>query len=364
MVDKPFVKIAIVTLYDDINIGNKLQNYALQEILKGYSSSVETFTYTEAARISPALGWKGKLALKIGFPQQVVVEKKAIIKRKERFKEFSEGYLNTVASKPFSKFEPILNNEYDFFVVGSDQVWHNFSGTKEEIEYFFLRFADKEKRVCFAPSFGFDSIPEKFIDDYISGLKGFNTLSCREIEGCAIINELLGVKAVLLPDPTIVLTEDKWIGIEKKPDYALPDRFILAYFIGGKTPNQEESIKEYSLKMGLDIVDIFDKKQLNYFTTRPDEFIYLIRRAECVFTNSFHGTIFSILFRRRFMLFQRNDVEGKQMRSRLTTVIDEFKLQENREGFYVPKEDVCTILERKTAFCMEYLNKVFRLNDA
>ncbi len=352
-------KVAIITLYDDINIGNKLQNYALQEILKKYFARVETLTYSEAAEITPLIGWKGRLVLKIGFPRHIADEKKAIIDRKKRFCEFSKQYIKTCEAKSFVDYNETINNEYDYFVVGSDQVWHNFSNTIKELDYFFLRFVKKEKRVCFAPSFGFDVIPEQFLTKYTEGLKGFDVLSCREKEGCRLIKELIGEDALLLPDPTLITPLNKWKEIEKKPNYLIPDRFILLYFIGEITPEQRTSICEFSNNMRLDTIDIYSKQSLEHYTTRPDEFLYLISRAEYIFTNSFHCAVFSILFKKRFKIYKRMDLDGMRMDSRFDSLMNDLELKRDKNGFLYPSENTDTIIDSQKKKSTTYLRKVF-----
>ena len=353
---------AIVTLYDEINIGNKLQNYALQRVLNNYFKNVTTLTYSEARLMTPLLGWKGKIALKLGFPKSIAAEKKTILKRWDRFREFSNEYLNISAEKSFSEYNSVDSDRFNFFVVGSDQVWHDASGSKEELNYFMLQFVDEKKRVCYAPSFGFDSIPEEYLEQYTTGLKGFEILSCREKKGCQLIKELTGRVAELMPDPTLGLTTDEWIEIEKIPEYIVPKKYILAYFIGPKTSNQDLSLKWHSNHLGLPIIDVFDKRHLQFFTTRPDEFIYLIHNAELLLTNSFHGAVFALIFNKTFKIYQREDSDGKGMESRLTTLIEEFGLQENEKGVYEPSLKKTTkILKEKRRLMNDYLCRAFHL---
>ena len=359
MDQKMISQIAIVTLYDEINIGNKLQNYALQQILRQYAKTVDTLSYKEASSITPLLGWKGKMVLKFGFPKSKAEEKKAILERWNRFNQFSKEYLRVCSPKKFSDYNADVSDQYDFFVVGSDQVWHNFSCTNDEIKYFMLRFVEKRKRICFAPSFGFDSIPESFRDEYITGFNGFRMLSCREKSGCKMINDMTQRTAELMPDPTIGLSASEWGKIEKHPEYTVPDQFILSYFIGNKSKENIEEIDNLSASLGLPIIDVFDKKNLSYFMTRPDEFLYLIQRTNCVLTNSFHGSVFAIIFHKKFRLFARSDTDGKTMSARLNTLLEEFHMERNNNGFFETHDDVDTALKAKRRIIDDYLQRSF-----
>lgn len=355
-------KVAIVTLYDDINIGNKLQNFALQEILirQPNINAVITLRYSEARKTAPDnFGWKGKLALLLGFPKTIAKEKKKWKERRKRFNNFSKKYLNTAEEKSFLDFDKKINDEYDYFVVGSDQVWHNWTNTKEELDYFFLRFVDPHKRICVSPSIGLIDIPEKFKTKYIEGLNGFRYLSCREAEGCDLIYSLTNKLAELLPDPTMILTKQDWEEIEKKPDYEVPEHFILCYFLSKNKTEINKSVNDFSKRVNLPIINIYDKNYLQYFTTRPDEFLYLIHRADYVCTNSFHGSVFSILFQKNLLLFRRKDNEGVKMNSRLNTLIEEFDLMENENGIICNYEHTDRLLFEKREKMQSYLQKVF-----
>ena len=360
-------KAAIVTLYDDINLGNKLQNYALQEVLKKFldCKTVDTLSYSEAKEnTSDKLSWKGKLVLALGYPRKKALEKRKMIERRKKFERFSSANLNVVDPKPFHDFGKFENSKYDYFIVGSDQVWHGWMNTEEELNYFFLKFASPEKRICFAPSFGFNEVPENNIKLYIDGLNGFRFLSCREESGCELIRQMTGKDAVLLPDPTIVLPVEEWRKLERKPDYELPEKYILSYFLGEqrgiKNTKLSEDISIIAEKSNLPVIDIFDKTCLYYYATDPCEFLYLIRNAELVLTNSFHCAVFSILNRKKFKLFSRNDSDGKKMSSRGDTLLKEFHLFPDRDGFIDNFDDVEQIILEKRRLSEKYLEMVFQ----
>lgn len=319
--------IGIVTLYDNVNIGNKLQNYAVQEILKNYSSNVTTLTYKEAKLTAPdKIGIKGRVASIIGFPKNIAREKRNIINRRNKFFEFSTKYIATEPPRKFREYSNMDINSYDAFVVGSDQVWHNWTDTIDELNYFFLEFAPKNKRICLAPSFGFDDFPKKYIDEYIKGLNGFNYLSCREVSGCNIILKYAKNRAELLLDPTLILPLSKWRQIEKKPDYNLPDKYVLVYFLGYKTAEQLKDIRNITKAYEAESIDIYDLDYPDYYCTTPDEFIYLIDHAQFVCTDSFHGLAFSILFHKMFKSYSRSGFAGNIMSNRQNTILNYFGL--------------------------------------
>ena len=344
-------KAAIITLYNNTNTGNKLQNYAVQDVLKNYFELVETLTYSESSLDSLGIGWKGKIVLAFGFPPSIAKEKKAIVERKRRFKAFSQKHLHVKDDMSFQDYTKAFSNHYDAFITGSDQVWHNWTNSKAELDYFFLRFADREKRICLSPSFGYEEIPSEFKAQYISGLNGFLQLSCREQSGCKIIKDLTGKDAERLIDPTMMLSVEKWKCIEKKPHYEVPKHFILAYCLGGMTDKNRKELLGLSKSMKIPVIDIFNLKYPEYYSTSPDEFLYLVDRCDLVYTNSFHGCAFSILYHKPLKVFDRNDNSGKQMTGRLSTLFDLF------QGRIDDYDYVDTVLEAERLKMKNYLEK-------
>lgn len=350
--------IAIVTLYDDTNLGNKLQNYALQQMCRRYAEKVKTLTYKEVFR---EIRWKGKLIATLGVPKKIAQQKRLIINRRKSIKEFSDKYLNIEKARNFKEYNEKITAEYDLFIVGSDQVWHNWNDSLEELEYFFLRFAPKEKRVCYAPSFGFDNVEEKWSAYYQKALSEFEYLSCREMSGCALIKQLTGKEAQHLPDPTMVLEKEEWDKIMKRPQYSIEKKYCLVYFLGGMTDKTKEIIEEYALNEGCQIIDVLDRQIPEYYFTKPDEFIYLVANAQMVFTNSFHGSVFSIIYHKNFRVFDRVDSGMEMMGNRIHTLISVFGLKKCLDISSLEEIDFSTVDsvldgERKKAYL--YLDTV------
>lgn len=317
--------IAIVTLYDDTNIGNKLQNYALQEMCRKYANDVKTLTYKEVFK---EIRWKGKIVAALGFPPKIAKQKRLIINRKKSIKEFSDKYLDIEKARGFKEYNEKIAAKYDAFIVGSDQVWHNWNDSKDEMEYFFLKFVPRNKKVCFAPSFGFDCVEAKWEEYYRQALAEFEYLSCRENSGCDLIKRLTGKEAHHLPDPTMVLEKKDWDKIKKKPQYTIEKKYCLVYFLGGMTEKTRRIINEYSLNEGCQIIDVLDREIPEYYFTKPDEFIYLVANAQMVFTNSFHGSVFSIIYHKNFRVFDRVDSGTEMMGNRIHSLVSVLGLKQ------------------------------------
>lgn len=326
-------KIAIITLYDDINFGNKLQNYAVQEYVKRLGLETETLPYHE--QLHPPVTLKGFIKKAIHFILYFTpYEKRRRVKlslkekRREYIREFSEQYIKLGPTQTYSKSLLGLAESYDYFITGSDQVWNISDRTERALDYFFLTFAGREQRLTIAPSFGFEKFPEKYIKTYKRGLEGFDRLSIREEHGAKLIRELTGQDAVVLLDPTMLVDVSVWSDILKRPSQYIDKDYILIYALGGLRDEIRESVELLAKSKDMMVIDILDKQQGYYTHTRPDEFLYWIHNAQLVVTNSFHACVFSILFNRPFMVMQRTDRRG--MESRIDTLLWKFGLEDRR----------------------------------
>lgn len=316
----------IITLFDNVNYGNKLQNYAMQKILEDKGFICETGIYKEKPVF---LSKKGVLLSKLPPITQKIKEKKKKHEKFEKIQEFSKKWIKTDKTEysfyDMSKFD---HEKYDYIFVGSDQVWHNWTDTKEELDYFFLKFVPQNKRVCISPSFGFDEFPDEYIMKYKEGLMGFSMLSCREKSGCDLIKSLTGKNATLLIDPTLMLDKNSWDLLIEHPNIDIPEKYAVFYFLSS-VPNFEKAIiREECEKKGYMIIDLMDING-RYYCSSPGEFLYYIKNADYIYTDSYHGSIFSIIYKKNFNIYTRKDNGGTKMNSRIYTLFDSLKIDKN-----------------------------------
>lgn len=312
-------KIGIVTLFGNYNYGNRLQNYAVQEIIKEFGFSAETIVF-------------------------IIDAKKELYRKLKRCWLGLKGAPETKRYKKFSKFNremiPIryvyakngivnnrLRNQYYCFFVGSDQVWNPEIRQKER-SIFFLSFARKNQRICISPSIGVSSIPSRFRDIYYNGLRGFNYLSCREEEGKKEIERISEMKCVRLIDPTMVLTAEKWKNFAKIKRLSIKNRYIFCLFLGIFNQKLKSNIEEYAQNNGLVFCDISSPKD-DFYSIDPRQLVLLLDNAEMIFTDSFHITAFSINLNRPFWVFDRISSEvNLKINSRIKTLVSLFGLQD------------------------------------
>ena len=333
------MNVAIVTLYGKDNIGNRLQHFALQEAIQSVCKNkglndIETISYIyDMPNSNPAKNMcktviKRLLRLagvkkyrKISIINQVRYEKRA-----KRFVVFTDKYIvnkqKIVIGKPIDNVDGV-----SAAIVGSDQVWHHWGFSEKELEYFYLDFLPPEKRISYAASFGFSAIPEEDYDVHCRGLKNVRFLSCREKSMIGLIRQVADREATLVLDPTLLIETSRWIEIEKSPDVVLPERYILVYYLGEKTEHYTRMIDYLCNKHRCEIVDIYEPQSDYYFTT-PDEFLYLIRNAEYVVTDSFHGTVFSILNHKKFWVVKRTEQYMEDMFDRIDSLLNTFNIRE------------------------------------
>lgn len=233
---------------------------------------------------------------------------------KSRWALYKEFYDDLIGKKIYTTYKKMLNSdqkrwdEYSYVVAGSDQIWNSkvWCTTEQALEYYYLSFVPREKRVNYAPSFGIMNLDTSHCPAHIRGLEGFKKLSCREKRGCEIIHELTGRNAQLVLDPTLLMTAEQWSKIARQPLYDVPEHYVLLYFFG--------DAKKYSgmfRKIAGDtkIIDVLNPESSFYELTGPREFIWLIEHADIVLTNSFHGTAFSVNFGKNFLSIVEDNQE-------------------------------------------------------
>lgn len=225
--------------------------------------------------------------------------------KKIKFRQFEQD--NLIFSNKVYSLKEIKNcqNNYSAIIVGSDQVWnHEFSFV---IQPYFLEFIDnKVKKISFAASFGVNSIPNSYFERYAKWLKSFDFLSVREKSGADIIKQIANIDASIVLDPTLLIEAKEWNKlIDSVPK--TKEKYILCYTLSAENTLAIDIAKKIAVNKKYKIIKIGNSKEdinIPNIETRwqvgPLEFLTLIRDAEIIVTNSFHGTAFSINFGKPF----------------------------------------------------------------
>lgn len=323
------MKIGQITLNGFYNYGNRLQNYALQTVLKQYARTVETIWHEPNNYLLEMKGWTIEEYVKyfINWKNRREYIKNVYLLdviRQYKFKKFNDQYVNT--KYDFSiKYD--LAEQYDYFIVGSDQVWNPyFAGNDVD----FLTFAPKEKRISYAASFGIPYIPKKEKKRFTRLIESMSHISVREKQGANIIYELTGRIVPVLVDPTMLLTNADWQSIASCPAWYTGQQYILIYFFGEIPSILQKNIDCLSKQYHLKIINLMDYRNIDWYVTSPSEFIYLVENASFICTDSFHGVVFSILSKIPFVVCDQQKQKTKSMISRIDNILDIFSFQNRK----------------------------------
>ncbi|WP_051586231.1 polysaccharide pyruvyl transferase family protein [Selenomonas sp. AE3005] len=232
-----------------------------------------------------------------------------------------------------------------------------------------MTFAPKEKRIAYAASIFCPDIPEKDKPLFKQGLTEMAHISMREQAGADMVKAFSGREVPVVVDPTLLLTADEWRKVSRQPAWYHGGDYILTYFLG----ERPAVVNKLSEENGLPVVNILDKDVYEHYVTSPDEFLWAIEHAKLMYTDSFHGTVFSILFRTPFVVCNRigSAVEEK-MGSRIDTLLGYFGLDSRRgtlvNDYFVENplaapdwSNVDRVLERERRRADEYLRQALKL---
>ena len=228
-----------------------------------------------------------------------------------------------------------MSLEYSKFVLGSDQVLHpiNYGSHYYTMEW----IPEQIKKITYAASFGVSNIPKYQIKGTKKFLGRIDNISVREQQGAQIVYDMINKKVPVVVDPTLLLDSDMWGGISAN----IQDKdYIFCYFLGDNKMAREMAIA-MKKKTGKKIFSIpcmdeinledlkFGDKQL--YDVGPSEFLSYIKNAAYVITDSFHGTVFSVLFNKQFVVYNRyNNKNKNSTNSRIDTLLLKIELENRR----------------------------------
>lgn len=365
------IKAGIITIIDFFNLGNRLQNYAVQEFFKKYGINPHTIL-RDALYPTNDLKWKLKNIF-FAIYEKCTLLHSCMINQKLVFHKMYKFTKHHIKLSPYVIEGDVVpeevNKKYEIFFSGSDQVWN--PNVRSFCDVDFLEFADKKKRNSISASFGIENIPEEKRSQFKRMLSEMNRISVREKRGQDLVKELCGKEATLLLDPTMLLTKEEWLKIKSKKHFSRKP-YVLILFLGKATGDVYRSeietvVKQYKLKC-ISILDFADK---NSKMVSPDEFITLISDAMLVLTDSFHGTVFSIIMEKPFIVFDRKEKkysEKNEMKSRIETLLSRFEsenrtielLKKNGTIFKVDYSKTKNILTEEREKAVKYIGEVIK----
>lgn len=371
------MKIGIITFWNSQdNYGQLLQCFALQHYLKKQGHHPFLIRYIPQVKAKTKLERMTSL-WKLFSPTHIKAYKKFREDHKKSvifdannpryFDDFRTEHID-FSSSIYYNLNDLKNENWDAdtFICGSDQIW-SYSPIKENIEAFFLQFAPKASKViAYAASFGRPELPSDYLSMLPNMLNKFDAVGLREETGVTLCKQANRNDAILVCDPTLLLMGSNYIASIVKKEVKETNT-VFTYLLNWETgfPLEEIKILIASENLEMNFVGAHGVENRNLFPFFDDltisSWLEKLASSKYAFTNSFHGTVLSILLKRSFVTFPLSGVSAK-MNGRITTLLTLLGL-ENR--IYSPDKSIEEVLKQQIDWDLveEKLN-VFREESA
>lgn len=341
-------KVGIITLFFNINYGATLQAYALQQVVRGLGYDCEdlwyyreidgksTMSVQKESNLTNRIKSVIKSVYRFKYYHELKNIKEGVISRKEKFNDFIFREMHTSQSR-YDGHKNIKESlkKYDIFLCGSDNIWNtNLLDTA-----FMLDFVpDDYPKIAYAPGMSNLNVEEKIKEKIAPIIQRINSISVREKSGVELVGELIGKEVFHALDPTLLRNRQEWEDVQKKIDIPF-DEYIFCYFFGENKLPRDFALR-LSEEKGLPIITLpymggnFFKEDykfgdLQLYNVGPEEFLFLINNAKYICTDSYHGTIFSIIFNKDFFCFRRFfDEKTKALNKRIDSLLDMLKIKD------------------------------------
>lgn len=389
------MKIGILTVHRAPNYGAMLQCYALQHYLKslGYVCKVIDLLrpYHEDYIQTPGFepfnmkkvhrNIKGEIKKFLGHylhrydannKKFSITYAREIAHKKEQFSQFDKRIDYTKEYKSIGELyaNPPL---FDVYVTGSDQLWNPTQPYC--IEPFFLTFVKSGRKISYATSIGVSNIPESIKQKYISWLNSYDFISVREKEAKDI---LMGVNKPIykIIDPTFLLPKAEWENLMDTSLEVMKEKYIFCFTLSYLS-DLHSYLKKYSKQQSIKYVYVVhafqdapytckDKNVIGLIDVSPEQWLGLIHNANEIFTDSFHGTVFSLIFGKSFYSYIPS---FNKRGSRIENLLQLFNLKERiiyslndfiKDQKCIDFNEVNTIIKKERTKATDFLNKAIK----
>ena len=321
------MKIGILTFHCAHNYGAVLQCYALQRYLHSLGHDILIINY------------RPKYLLE---PYSVVPNLKVT-----SFIRWTKILLNFILTFPirimrYRKFEEFINKDIaslncDVYIMGSDQIWNPKITEGFDSVYFGGFEVGKDvKKIAYAASMGLQNLTKEQALYLAKSLSNFNAISVREYKTISLLQPLTNLTISQVVDPTFLLRGKDWDNLASKVPLC-KEKYVLTYQVA-VNPNVNRIARLIAKQLNARLIRLVAWPTRNYSrelkqVVDPSEFLSYFRHAECVVTSSFHGTAFSILYRRPFYVVDLHSLRSGS-NERLKTLLSLFHLEEH----YIPEE--------------------------
>lgn len=370
------MKIGVVTWFQSSNYGTCLQAIALQQYLRNLGYHVEIINF----RVIAGKPKKKSLWERICYQPEKYLSKyyckkyQSDIMEKEVSMEETVNAKCVLTDKVHNREDYMrICKEFDLLVFGSDQIWN----PNWYHEYYYADFPEiTTRKISYAPSLGVSHISQDALNKIKKSLSRFEAVSIRETRGARLLETISPVKPQVVVDPTLLLNRQEWnsvilTGNNKKNT----ERYVLSMFLtdnfrhwhAAKKFAQKKKLKHFVVPYcGISYMQgdqVFVKAGL-------EDLLTLIRDADYILTDSFHITVFSLIYNRQFVVFERfkenNDTSQNSRVQNLMKMIDEDNRLLSHGTALVPKivdvdyRKVNKLLQKEINQSKEFLDKAIK----
>lgn len=360
------MKVGIITRHAVANYGSILQAYATQKAVEklGYESEIINYIRTDEQgfNISDTMlrrnqKWNKNFLTRVIYK---VLQTPVYAGTYYKFRKFSKEFLME-SNRVYASTQDLL--EYptaDIYCTGSDQVWGKI-GNVEYDENYFLQFAPSDKKcIAYAASFGKEKLSSELQSALPSLLEKYSCIGVREVSAVNLVQNA-GYDAVQVLDPTLLLSALEWKQVTS--DYIREKGYVLIYQL-----HNDKRLEKYAaqfakktnrklIRISISMLYIFKSGKLAYMPT-PSEFLKYFQNCDYVVTDSFHATVFSILFNKNFV-----DILPKGTGTRIVSLLQLFGLEDrivsDYNDFAIADSDIC--YEKVNAILEEERTKSLRI---
>lgn len=378
---KKVKKVGIITLSNSTNYGGVLQAVALSRTVRKLGMDPTNITFQKIPspwnsvrmyvrrriRLYGCKGLKTKVRICGGMVKTLLsnVHYGAVKEKQKNFKDFLDRYLTETPYYPTSELLKEHCSDYDAYITGSDQVWNSAFSYNQLIGAYFLDFAP-EGAPCYsyAASAG-GKKSDEYVREIIQRTEHFTGITVREKSLEEHMKKLGCERAQTVVDPTLLVSREEWEAMAQKPKQDVPKNYILVYYLEKDVKN-DPVIKRISKEMNLPVVDImpnYCKTEYPHLvddTAGPAQFLYYVKNADYVITNSFHMVVFSLIFGKKFVALRRKGQESR-IHDLLRLVKNEQRYIEDEKEWHVINTEVPDLhsyIQGDREASLEYLRQI------
>lgn len=363
------MKLLLITYSRTRNYGGILQSYGLYKYLKLNNNDVDFIDYIpRRCNINNKKEFVDEAASKSNLWGKNSLTKWifSLLRYPAMRRTFSSflNFMNENATftKPYYSIDELCLDvpEADVYITGSDQVWNSQFSTNKELDLpFYLPFVKDAKKISYASSFGRDSIPDKDREIVKNLLEQYDSISVRENSGKEILRSM-GIDSEVTVDPTILCPLEVWNVIADK---RVDTNYILLYQVTFN-PQIYQLAKAVAAaegkKMIIITLDSKDKRKMKKGNIKiapaVEDWLSYIKYADGVITDSFHASVFSILFKRKFVTISGT---RKEMSTRISNLLNSVSLNSKEVNSFCV-EEVLNVLNQSVDWdeCHNKLNSL------